>query len=180
MDPVLVPLAHGFEEMEAVVPIDCLRRAGLKVLTASVAGPLAVRGKTGMEFTAEVSLADCLEDAFSAILLPGGPGHVHLMEATGLLHRLKRQSSENRLLAAICAAPKVLQAAGLLEGKRFTAHPTTDAALPGRIVGEAVVIDGNIITSQGAGTSFAFAMAIIENLLDRATAERVAAEICLA
>lgn len=167
MASVLVPLAAGFEELEAVTVVDLLRRAGIEVLTAGLeAGP--VRASRGTVLLPDCTLEEALTREFDMVVLPGGlPGATHLEADPRILALLRRMAAENRCTAAICAAPRVLAAAGLLENKRATAYPGVldDVQVPGlkRSV-DAVVADGNVVTSRGPGTALDFALALIERL----------------
>lgn len=164
---VLVPLAAGFEELEAVTVIDLLRRAGIEVVAASLA-PGPVTGSHGIAVQPDADLDEVLNQDFDMIVLPGGlPGATGLAEDTRVLQLLRRQAAARRYTAAICAAPGVLAKAGLLEGKRATSFPgflAPDSA-PGIVLLEdPVVTDGRIITSRGPGTAMDFALALIERL----------------
>jgi len=167
MASVLVPLATGCEEIEAVTVIDLLRRAGIEVVTAGLAaGP--VRASRGTVLVPDTTLDAALERDYDMVVLPGGqPGATHL-EQDARLHRfLHRMATNGKFLAAICAAPKVLASAGLLDGKVVTAFPGTldPTSFPTvRINSQAVVRDGNILTSRGPGTAMDFALALIEVL----------------
>lgn len=167
MKSVLVPLAEGFEEIEAVTVVDLLRRAGVEVVTAAL-GTNPVKGSRGVPVVADVLLDDVSGRTFEAIVLPGGmPGAAHLREDGRVRRLLQRQAGEGRLVAAICAAPTVLAEAGLLEGRRATSFPGfLDAdTVPGlQIVEQPVVADGNVLTSRGPGTAMDFALELIERL----------------
>lgn len=167
MARVLVPLAEGFEELEAVTVVDLLRRAGIEVVTAGLtAGP--VTGSHGITLQADATLDDVITQAFDMIILPGGlPGATHLGDDERLLARLRQQAAARRQVAAICAAPAVLAKAGLLDGRRATSYPGflgPDSA-PGLVVlDEPVVTDGLLVTSRGPGTAMDFALVLIERL----------------
>lgn len=167
MSRVLVPLAEGFEEIEAVTVIDLLRRAGIEVLVAGLAGG-PVTGSHGITLAPDAALADVLEQSFDMVALPGGmPGAKHLSEDSRLLTLLRRMAQEDRYTAAICAAPVVLAKAGLLAGRRATSFPgflTPEIAPQARIVDEPVVEDGKVITSRGPGTAMEFALALVQRL----------------
>jgi len=172
---VLVPLAEGFEEIEAVVIVDVLRRAGIEVVLASLteAGAL-VRGSHGIELRAKAALADQRALEFDAIVLPGGmPGSAKLAQDERVLRVLREAHAGGKRVAAICAAPTVLARAGLLEGVPATSHPTFQDKLAGAQVRahERVVRAGRITTSQGVGSALEFALALVEQLV---SAERAA------
>jgi 4-methyl-5(b-hydroxyethyl)-thiazole monophosphate biosynthesis len=171
---VLVPLAEGFEELEAVTVVDLLRRAGIDVVTAGLAdGP--VRASRGTRVLPDTTLDVVADRDWDMVVLPGGlPGADHLAADARLRDLLQRHASADRWTAAICAAPKVLVAAGLLEGKRATAYPgVLEAAGYGDAVAEAVVRDGQIITSRGPGTAMDFALALIAVLAGDAKRDEV-------
>lgn len=165
---VLVPLAEGFEEIEAVTVIDLLRRAGIEVVTAGLgAGP--VTGSHAITIQPDTDLDSVLDEPFDMIVLPGGmPGTTHLLGDARLLALLRLQADAGRQLAAICAAPSVLAKAGLLAGKRATSYPgflTADNAPGTQVLADAVVRDGKVVTSRGPGTAMDFALALVERLL---------------
>lgn len=167
MARVLVPLAEGCEELEAVTVIDLLRRAGIEVVSAGlVAGP--VTASRGVTLLPDTLLDDVADDTFDMIVLPGGlPGADHLDRDPRIHSLLLRTAGDNGFVAAICAAPKVLASAGLLKGREATAYPGVLDALnlpdtrpsPG-----AVVRDGRVITSRGPGTAMDFALELIRLL----------------
>ncbi len=158
----LVPIADGSEEMEAVIVIDVLRRAGWKVTVASLGGE-SITASRGVRLMPDTSLEAAAGDRYDVIVLPGGLGGVERFCASECLLGLLRHQAEAALhLAAVCAAPLALQAAGLLHGKKATCHPSVADRLtqtPRR--SERVVVDGQLITSQGPGTSMDFALAVI-------------------
>ena len=169
MKRVLVPLAEGFEELEAVTIIDILRRAGIEVVVASLAGS-PVTGSHGIRLAADTPLAALVEQDFDMIALPGGmPGAEHLRNDPRIADFVRRLHDLGRPVAAICAAPMVLAAAGVLEGRRATSYP---GFLEGG-TGEAVVVDRNVITSRGPGTALDFALALVGELLGAAARHSV-------
>jgi 4-methyl-5(b-hydroxyethyl)-thiazole monophosphate biosynthesis len=168
MATVLVPLAQGCEELEAVTIVDLLRRAEVKVVVAGLeAGP--VTASRGVLLLPEVSLDEVLTQDFDLIVLPGGAGGAQRLEADSrIIALLQRMASNGRYTAAICAAPKVLATAGLLEGRQATAYPGTLDGLPGLTLSSAAVVqDGQVITSRGPGTAMDFALTLIELLCGR-------------
>lgn len=176
MARVLVPLAQGCEELEAVTIIDLLRRADIEVVTAAL-DTQPVTASRGVVLIADVELDQVLDDDFDMMVLPGGlPGSDNL-DNDPRIHRLLRQLQEKgRYIAAICAAPKVLANAGLLAGKQAVSYPgVIDAMdLPStRVLQRAVVIDDKVITSRGPGTAMDFALALIEQLLGSERRESV-------
>ncbi len=167
MKRVLVPLAQGCEELEAVTVVDLLRRAGIEVVTASL-GPGPVHCSRGVTLVADVELDGVLEEAFDMIVLPGGlPGADHLDEDPRIRTLLERIASAGGHVAAICAAPKVLAHAGLLAGRRATAYPGVLEHEGMASTGTAVVRDGGVVTSRGPGTAMDFALELIEILVGR-------------
>ncbi len=166
MPRVLVPLAEGFEELEAVTIIDLLRRAGVEVIAAGLEdGP--VRASRGTVILPDDSLDNVIQQNFDMIVLPGGlPGADHLNNDRRLREKLREMSESGRYVAAICAAPKVLASAGLLNDKKATSYTgVLDHADTVKYVNQPVVIDGNIATSQGPGTAMDFALTLIELML---------------
>jgi len=170
-------LADGFEEIETITPIDLMRRAGIEVVVASIGTQLEAKGRSGISMTADVVLDDShTPEKFDLLLIPGGPGVANLREDGRAAILAIGFQSASRYIAAICAAPLVLQDAGLLKGRKFTAHFTTRDALP-QAVDTRVIEDDRIITSRGAGTSLDFALAIITALIGEAAAQEVATAI---
>ncbi len=176
MARVLVPLAQGCEELEAVTVIDLLRRAGIEVVTAGLAdGP--VRASRGVVLLPDTTLDRVVDEDFDMVVLPGGlPGADHLDADPRVRRLLRRMADAGRYTAAICAAPKVLASAGLLDSRRATAYPGVldRLNLPRtQVLHDAVVTDGHVVTSRGPGTAMDFALELIERLLGRAKREEV-------
>ena len=179
---VLVPVADGTEEIEAVCIIDVLRRAGAEVTVASV-GPLQITASRGVKIVADCSIEDCLNLDFDLIALPGGiPGAEHLRDSHALTRLLRRHQAEGKWYAAICAAPAVvLSHHGLLGGRRATGHPAfTTQLTDGNATEERVVIADRCVTSQGPGTAIEFALALVAALFGEAKAAEVAAPMVVA
>ncbi len=173
---IIVPIADGSEELEAISIVDVLRRTGVPVTIASVDGLLVTCSK-GVKLTADCLVSECVDKSYDLIVLPGGmPGSLHLKDSESLAHMLKRQARDGRLYGAICAAPAVvLHHHGLVQGKRVTCHPDFSRLMENAdVVNEAVVVDGNVITSRGAGTAVEFSLTLVELLFGRAKAEDVA------
>jgi 4-methyl-5(b-hydroxyethyl)-thiazole monophosphate biosynthesis len=169
MTQVLVPLAQGCEELEAVTVVDLLRRAGIEVVTAGLDSQ-PVTASRGTVIIPDKSLDDVLEQDFDMIVLPGGAVGADNLNADKRVHTLlKRMSEGGKYTAAICAAPKVLATAGLLENRKATGYPGVLEDLnlvhTDLTTTNAVQIDGKIITSRGPGTAMDFALALIEILL---------------
>jgi 4-methyl-5(b-hydroxyethyl)-thiazole monophosphate biosynthesis len=172
---VLCLLVDGFEEIETVTPVDVLRRAGAEVVIASLHGQIAT-GRCGIRIESDEILADLDPSSFDLLLIPGGPGVEGLRRDGRAAHLAKHFADAGKPVAAICAAPLVLMDAGLLKGKRFTAYHSVRPELGGGL-DERVVVDGNIITSRGAGTALDLALALVSQLLGQAVADQVAVEI---
>ncbi len=174
---VLGLLFPGFEEIETLAPVDLLRRAGAVVVLASLHGEEWVTGRCQVTVRADAALAAVEAEPFDLLLLPGGPG-VKAVRADGRAAALARRLAEaGRTVAAICAAPTVLADAGLLAGRRYTAHFSVHDELPGALAGERVVEDRAVITSRGAGTALEFGLALVRHLFGEARAREVAAAI---
>lgn len=174
---VLCLLFPGFEELETLAPVDLLRRAGAQVVLASLTGEKLVTGRCQVTVQADAALAEVADQPFDLLVLPGGPG-VKAVRAQGRAAALARQFAQaGRPVAAICAAPTVLADAGLLAGRRYTAHFSVHDELPGALAGERVVEDGPVITARGAGTALEFGLALVRRLLGEAKAREVAAAI---
>lgn len=179
MSTVLAILAEGFEEIEAITPIDLLRRAGVEVTLAALEDGKHVTGKNGITLHAEINLSEVSTGTYDCIFLPGGPGVSHLRGSELVLQLVREQHAANRLLAAICAAPTVLHDAGVLKGKRYTAHFSVANELSAILSDEKVVLDGNVMTSRGAGTALDFGLAMVEQLIGPEKASEVCASICV-
>jgi 4-methyl-5(b-hydroxyethyl)-thiazole monophosphate biosynthesis len=168
MTRVLIPLAQGCEELEAVTIIDLLRRAGIDVISAGLESK-TITASRGVVLIADRLLADILDQHFDLIVLPGGlPGSDHLNADPRIQQLLQTQAQRGGFCAAICAAPKVLASAGLLEGKSATSYPGVLAQMAlnnTECLDSPVVIDGQIITSRSAGTAMDFSLALIALLL---------------
>lgn len=194
---VLVPIADGTEEMEAVIVADVLRRAGAEVTLASVEekGRKEVVCSRGVRIVADASISEVEELFFDAVVLPGGmPGAERLRDCGRLSALLERHrakaaegaasSSDQIILAAICAAPQVVfDAPGrrILDGKRATAHPAFSSKLRDASASSSrVVVDGNVVTSRGPGTAFEFALCLVERLFGREKATEVAGPMVMA
>jgi 4-methyl-5(b-hydroxyethyl)-thiazole monophosphate biosynthesis len=179
MAKVLVPLAQGCEELEAVTVADILRRAGITVITAGLEAG-AVRASRGMMLLPDATLDEVAGTEFDMIVLPGGmPGSEHLKNDGRIIDLLKNMAADGKYTAAICAAPMALHAAGLLEGKRATSFPGVLDRLPGThaYLNDKVVTDGNVVTSKGPGTAMDFALTLVELLAGRSRRNAVEADL---
>lgn len=179
MASVLVPLAPGCEEIEAVTVIDILRRAGIEVTTAGLTEGV-VRASRGTVLLPDVTLDEALKKDYDMVVLPGGmPGSEHLNNDGRVIALLQRMAAAGKFVTAICAAPMALHAAGILEKKRATSYPGVLDELPGSHVylEDAVVVDGNIATSRGPGTAMDFALTLVELLAGKAKRDAVEAQL---
>ncbi|KOR33018.1 4-methyl-5(B-hydroxyethyl)-thiazole monophosphate biosynthesis protein [Achromatium sp. WMS3] len=169
MARVLIPLAQGCEELEAVTIIDLLRRAKIEVITAGLQeGP--VTASHGTVLVPDTTLDNVLDQQFDLLVLPGGiPGADNLNQDPRIHNLLKKMVANGKYTAAICAAPKVLADAGLLDGRNATCYPgVLDTFSQINLTQDAVVTDNKIITSRGPGTAMDFALTLIEVLLGSA------------
>lgn len=178
MAKVLVPLAPGFEDLEAITIVDLLRRANIEVVTAGLASGL-VQGARGLRVQPDAELDAVFDHDFDMIALPGGmPGAEHLKNDARIQALLKRLAGADKYTAAICAAPIALAAAGLLDGKKATSYPgfVDKLHLPGiTYLADAVVVDGRIVTSRGPGTAMDFALELIRLLAGESVRDQVEA-----
>ena len=173
---VLVPIADGTEEIEAACIIDTLRRAGAEVTVASV-NQLQITASRGVKIVADVLIANCINETYDAIVLPGGmPGAEHLRDCAPLIAKLKEQRTSGRFYAAICASPAVvLHHHGLLAGVKATCFPSCRSQLdPAYVSNDRVVVVANCITSQGPATAIEFALKLVELLVGPDKAQEVA------
>jgi len=164
---VLVPLAQGCEELEAVTIIDLLRRAQIEVVVAGLSGVEPVKASRGVVLLPDVALDDVLTQHFDLVVLPGGlPGSQFLHDDARIISLLQRVYREGASVAAICAAPMVLFQAGLLTGKSVTAYPGVleESPVDYNYTGADVEVADRVITSRGPGTAMSFALTLIEQL----------------
>lgn len=174
---VLIPMAEGCEELEAVTLIDIFRRAGFEVVIAGLGESVPVKCARGTVILPNVGLDRALNEAYDLVALPGGqPGSDNLMADERIINLVRDQAGQGRYVAAICAAPMVLGKAGILAGKRATSYP---GCLDGMGLSgidyreEPVVVDGKIITSRGPGTAMDFALTLVEILAGPEVRNRV-------
>ena len=165
MSRALVPLAQGCEELEAITITDLLVRAGVEVTTAGLDDQTVIASR-GAHIIPDTNINSIKNEIFDLVVLPGGlPGANHLRDDARLQSLLQQHAQNNKLIAAICAAPKALAAAGLLDGKKVTCYPGALGDYPElNIQSSAIEIDGQIITSRGPGTAMDFALCLIEHL----------------
>jgi len=171
--------AEGFEEVEALTVVDLLRRVGIVCDMISMGDGLGLRGSHDIRILADRLWEDADFADYDGLILPGGgKGTKRLSEDARVAELLRRFYAAGKLTAAICAAPTVLGAAGLLEGKRAVCYPGMEEGLCGALVGlEPVAVDGSVITSRGLGTAIPFALALVEYLDSRERAEELARRI---
>jgi len=172
----LLFLADGFEEIEALATVDILRRAGIDVTTVSVTNKKTVVGKMGVPVTADTLFEEVNTSDIDMLILPGGPGVSSLDQHEELKSLVKEFHKESKWIAAICAAPTIFGKMGLLEGRKAICYPGLEGDLKGACVQEEAVVvhDGNVITSKGPGTTFEFALKIVDVLKGADKAREVA------
>jgi 4-methyl-5(b-hydroxyethyl)-thiazole monophosphate biosynthesis len=173
----LIVLADGFEEIEALTPIDLLRRAGISVIIAGLES-LEVRGSHGIIVLADTLLTDHCS-AIDALILPGGqPGTRNLRQSEPVIGLVQRSFEKGLLCAAICAAPMVFDKAGILAGRKFTCFPGVEKEIrTGNFFAQPVIHDGNIVTGRAAGAAIPFGLQIVASLLGKTEAEALAEKI---
>ncbi|MBO7520366.1 MAG: DJ-1/PfpI family protein [Clostridia bacterium] len=171
---VYVFLAEGFEEVEALAPVDILRRGGVEVKTVGVAGK-TVKGSHGIPVLSDITEDEVDFGNIEGVILPGGmPGTLNLEKSDTVISALKFAADKGRLIGAICAAPSILGKAGLLGGRRATCFPGFEKYLTGAVFcDEPAVKDGNIITSYGAGAAFDFGFLLLAALKGKAAADEL-------
>ena len=167
MNQIIVHLAEGFEEIEAVTIIDVLRRAGLDVITVSVTGNRVVKGSHQIEIKADLLYEEVDYSKGEMIILPGGmPGSKNLNEHEGLKSQIVKYNVDGKYIAAICAAPIVLGGLGILKGKRAVCYPGYEAHLIGaEVKSVSYFVDNNIITGRGIGAALRFSLEIVRILI---------------
>ena len=176
MAKALVPLAKGFEDVEAVAVIDVLRRGDVEVVTAAIGTSMDVVSAHGIAMKADALFDEVGDAAYDAIVLPGGgEGTENLKNSDALIRRLVRQREEGGLICAICAAPTVLQEAGILDpSQHVTCYPTCQMDVECNWVNEPVVSHGGIITGRAPGSAMMFAIVVLDALAGHSTAQKVA------
>jgi len=157
---LIVPLAEGFEEIEAIAVIDILRRANIKVDVVGIEDEI-VAGRNGVKILCDKIITDVKPEDYDGIVLPGGnPGYKNLENNQNVINFIKTFNNRGKLIAAICASPTILEKIGILEGKKATCYPSMKDKIK-NFVDEKVVVDKNVITSQGPGTAIDFALEIV-------------------
>ena len=181
MKKVFIFLADGFEEIEAIAPIDILRRAELDLVTVSISDSKLVEGAHGVKVEADQLFTETSFGENDYYVLPGGyDGMLNLSAHQGVNELLKKQHSEGKKLAAICASPSVLGKLGILEGKEAICYPGFEGNLTGATISKnSVVEDGNVITGKGPGVAVQFALKIVESLKGKETASQVSDSLML-
>jgi 4-methyl-5(b-hydroxyethyl)-thiazole monophosphate biosynthesis len=175
---VLCLLIDGFEEIETIAPIDILRRAGAFVRILSVTNEPLVKGRSNIIIKADDIFND--KDNFQSydmLLIPGGPGVKELRKIKAVTKLAQIFHNSGKYVAAICAAPLILLDAGILKDRKYTAHFSTENELPSPLKDEKVVIDHNVITSRGAGTSVEFGLALVKVLFGKEKSDEIAKAI---
>ena len=174
---ICIFLAEGFEEMEAIAPIDLLRRAGIEVQTVGV-GAKTVMGSHGISLVCDIADSEINSGECDGVILPGGPGRTKLAESPVVRNMLAAVSKRGGLLAAICGSPPILGEQGYLRDRKACCYSGLEDGLTGaQVLFDPVVIDGNVITSRGAGTATQFALALVEYLVSPEMAAEIAAQI---
>jgi 4-methyl-5(b-hydroxyethyl)-thiazole monophosphate biosynthesis len=180
MEPVVtVHLAEGFEEIEAITIIDVLRRAGIETIIVSVTGHHEIEGAHGIIVTADKLFEDTDYEEAGMIILPGGmPGSANLKDHVGLRNKIIQLHGEDKLLGAICAAPMVFGALGLLEGEKATCYPGFEEHLTdAEVTGNNVEVSGKIVTGKGPGAAMEFALKIVEIIKGADLADDLAGQL---
>ncbi len=172
-------VSDGCEECEALIQVDLLRRAGITVDLVSVTGKTQIESARQISFLADRLMEDVDVDSYDGVILPGGmPGTIHLKEDERVLAWVRSFAQQGKLTAAICAAPTVLGAAGILKGKKATCYPGMEDGLTGaECLTDEVVTDGEVITSRGLGTAIAFGLAIITFFLGEKKAQEIGSSV---
>ena len=168
-------LADGFEEVEAIAPVDMLRRAGIEVKTVGVTGDV-ISGSHGIKVIPDMDIKDIvLDDELEAVILPGGlPGATNLEESADVQKAIDFADANGKYICAICAAPQILGHKGLVKGKEAIAYPGFESELEGAIISEDyVALDGNIITAKGAGVATEFGLKIVSVFKDAEIADKI-------
>lgn len=175
MKKAIVFLADGCEMVEALTPVDLLRRAGVVVETVSINGKETIESSHKVVIKADKVFDETVADDADMVILPGGmPGTLHLGAHDGVTSIVKKFHAEGKFVAAICAAPSVLGELGVLNGKKAVCYPSFEEKLLGAdVTMDEVAVDGNVITSRGMGTAIPFALALVEALIDKDTADKI-------
>ncbi|MBN2279878.1 MAG: DJ-1/PfpI family protein [Candidatus Marinimicrobia bacterium] len=178
MIKILVPLAPGLEEIEAIAIIDILRRSGATVVTAGLE-TRNILGSHQIPIIADELLENITASEYDGIVLPGGmPGTINLKNNDKVVALVQKFHTDGKLVAALCAAPMVLHQAGVLEGKKFTIHPGTKNEVPLQAENDQVVEDGNIVTGQASGAAILFSLTLVKKIFGEKKMEEVNRGVC--
>ena len=172
-------LADGFEECEALIVVDILRRAGIETLMASVTGQLEVNSSRHIVVKADLLADDVDYASADLVVLPGGRLGTENLRCSKIVQDTVKDFAANKMVAAICAAPSILALLGLLDGKRATCHPDYEGQMEKAVItGDRVTVDGNIVTAQGLGSAFDFAFEIVGRLMGDMVVDPIKSAIC--
>ena len=170
---IYVLLVEGFEEIEALTPIDILRRCGAEVLTVGVMGEY-VTGSHNITVKSDILIDDVLYDQMSCLIIPGGPGYTNIEASSKAMEIIAYAKENNILTCAICAAPSIIGKLGYLDGKKATCFPGFEKELKGAVISdEKAVFDGNFITGKGAGAASEFGFLIAEKTVGKEKSEEI-------
>lgn len=175
---IMILLMDGFEEIEALAPVDILRRAGIDVQTASCSGELQLEGAHHLRVYADRLLTELDMEDFDGLLIPGGPAVMELRQNAAVIALAQKAAKLKKMIAAVCGGPLVLKDAGLLQGKHFTAHFSTFDELVNADEKNKVVQDGELITACGPGGTAQFSFTIVAHLLGDVAAKQVSKAMC--
>ena len=175
----VVFFATGFEECEALIVVDILRRAGIETVMVSVTELLEVESSRHIVLRADAMAADVDYASADLIVLPGGRLGTENLKDSRAIQDIVKDFAADKMIAAICAAPSILASLGLLDGRQATCHPDYENQMAGAILThESVTVDGNIITGQGLGTTFDFAIEIVKRLIGNRKVQQIKTAIC--
>ncbi len=177
----IVYLAEGFEESEAIIPVDMMRRAGIETFTSSLDDEKTVMSSHGVAVLADKTLRESDDESFDIVFLPGGmPGAVNLSQSWSVNERIIKAAAEGKIVSAICASPAVVLAnAGLLNDRKATCYPGSEKYSEKKdYLSEGVVVDGNIITGKSVSYAFSLSLKIIEHAISKEKADEVKSAIC--
>ena len=179
MEPVLVIMAPGFEEIELSAPIDILRRLEIPVVTAGLSGR-SVEGAHGMMMSAEMLVVDVEPEKFSGVILPGGPASWTLRDTPAVLSIVRSMHAAGKMVAAICAAPLALEAAGVIKDRRVTCYPSVKSELvsAAEVCDCPAVTDGNIVTGRGPGAALEFGFELGRYFGKSEEVEKLRSDMC--
>lgn len=171
----LVILAEGFEDIEAFAAIDVLHRAGVDVTKSGISSKI-VTSMHGVKVMIDKTLSDISSSDFDMLVLPGGPGYRNLLNSSAVLNIIKEFNKQGKIIGAICAAPVVLAAAGILDDKIACVYPGLESKIP-KVRDAKVIASGNIITSQGPGTAIEFALMLVERAIGKRESLKIREQI---